>query len=66
MNRNGDYQSPKNLFSFLVRYYLDIYLSLSPYIYIYMVDKLTYQGSSVSSTEIWHQHATSEGMDSYR
>ena len=31
-----------------------------------LVDKFTYQGSSVSSTEKRHRHAANEGMDSYR
>ena len=31
-----------------------------------LVDKLTYQGSSVSSTETGHQYANSKGMGSYR
>ena len=30
-----------------------------------LVDKFTYLGSSVSSTETRHQHTTSKGMDSY-
>ena len=31
-----------------------------------LVDKFTYQGSRVSSTEKRHRHATNKGMDSYR
>ena len=31
-----------------------------------LVDKFTYLGSSVSSTEKKHRHAANEGMDSYR
>ena len=31
-----------------------------------LVDKFTYLGSSVSSTEKRHRHAANEGMDSYR
>ena len=31
-----------------------------------LVDKFTYLGSSVSSTEKGHQHTTNESMDSYR
>ena len=31
-----------------------------------LVDKFTYQGSSVSSTEKRHRHAANENMDSYR
>ena len=31
-----------------------------------LVDKFTYQGSSVPSTEKRHRHTTDEGMDSYR
>ena len=31
-----------------------------------LVDKFTYLGSSVSSTEKKHRHTANEGMDSYR
>ena len=31
-----------------------------------LVDKFTYLGNSVSSTEKGHWHAANEGMDSYR
>ena len=31
-----------------------------------LVDKFTYLGSSVSSTEKNYRHTTDEGMDSYR
>ena len=31
-----------------------------------LVDKFTYLGNSISSTEKWHQYATGERMNSYR
>ena len=41
-------------------------ISILDGIFLKLIDKFTYLGSSVSSTEKRHQHTANEGMDSYR